>query len=99
MFSQVHEMGIIANGATISPFVACYLCSYTDETGQLVFAWVMEDVLRITSPLLHMRAIQHGFSALANCDKQRIPPIPLPGCHWIELQRRAIIILSMINDM
>ena len=98
MFSHVYEMSVIASRITASPFVACYLCSYIDETGRKVFSWVMDDVLFVTSPLLHVRAVQHGFSELADCDKPHIPPLPRPGCHWVELQRRAMVILSILDE-
>ena len=95
MFSHVHEMGIIKTGMQITPFVVCYLCSYRNEVDDVVLVWVMEDVLCVTSPSLYERARQHGFSELidARISGNR-PPIPSSNCHWIELQKRAIAILS-----
>ncbi len=99
MFSHVYEMGILTSVTSASPFVVCYMCSYMDETDRKVFTWVIDDVLRISSPWLHTRAVQNGFSELANCERAHVPPIPLPSCHWIELQKRAVIILSMLESV
>lgn len=98
MFSRVHEMGVLMSSTPITPLVVCYLCSYVDEAGGKVMAWVMEDVLRIVSPRLHESAVQHGFSALDGVERRLVPPTPSPRCHWVELQKRAVVILSTLDS-
>lgn len=98
MFSRVHEMGVLTSSTPIAPLVVCYLCSNVDETGGKVMAWVMEDVLRIVSPRLHESAVQHGFSALDVVERRLVPPMPSPRCHWVELQKRAVVILAMLDS-
>jgi hypothetical protein len=70
-----------------------------DERGCNVFIWIIEAALRIISPFLYKNATQHGFSSIAGDEKTKVPARPSSNCHWMELQTRAVIILSLLDNV
>ena len=97
MFSHVYEIMVVPSRIPSAPFISFYLCSYPGDDGLRVLVWVVDDVLRVVSPLLHKRAMQHGLSSLDEADQTKVPTPPSLECNWVDLQKRAVVLLSSLD--